>query len=780
MDALKKLKAFTNIFGVEIAMDSIFYTLYRDSLDKRYRKENFEYRSLGSLSNVKILDKEILFEFQNISLSIKPVFSNGLKITWKKCEIDTGIREPDGNFKFNYKEDKDKFTIFTDNFKIEVEKDGKISFFNNENEWFRTDLPPEFSGNKFKTESRIRKDSIIYGLGEHAKSLNLRGNKFTLWNHDANGSYGPGDEPLYLNIPVYYDLKDNRGYFVFYNNPSRAEVDLCYTEEDEISFNFDGCGLEYYIFFGKVDELLKNYADLTGHPALVPKWSLGFHQSRYSYMSEDEVLSIAENFKKYNLPISAIHLDIDYMDGYRVFTFDKERFPNVKGLAQKLKTMNINLVVIIDPGVKWDPDYELFKEGQENSYFVKSNDGNIIYAPVWPGLVAFPDFTDPHVRLWWGSKYKFYLDHGIKGFWHDMNEPAVFTIWGDNTLPLSAQHKVGEHIDAHNLYGLFMAESAYSSLTKLMNERPFILSRSGWAGLQKYAWTWTGDTESTWAELHETISTIINLGFSGIPYAGVDIGGFSGSPSPELFLRWFQMGAFLPLFRVHSSKGTRMREPWLFGEKIMQIMKNFLGIRYKLIPYIYTLTYEANRTGKPLIRPVSFIDPSLSDVDDEFLLGDSILIVPILHQNAKSVYVRLPDGEWYDFWDDSLKKNTFLEKVDLSKIPIYVRSGSIIPMENNGSMEIHIYGNGEAEGIVYMDDESLDPKYTIHKIRMEKVDGKIILTWKRDGDFDDNYKEWKFVFHGMKVEKAKINGKTIKVEKNEFAVEEKFEIAEIE
>lgn len=344
--------------------------------------------------------------------------------------------------------------------------------------------------------------------------------------------------------------------------------------------------------------------------------------------------------------------------GYRIFTVDTRQFPNLAGLARDLADKRVFLVTILDPGVKHDR--AVLNEGLAGNAFCTLPDKTLARAPVWPGWCAFPDFTDPRARAWWGRQYPRLLVAGITGFWHDMNEPAAFAIWGDPTLPHATRHapdgRGGDHREAHNLYGLLMNQAGYEALRAYRPQRrPFILSRSGWAGVQRYAWNWTGDVESTWEALRQTVATVLGLALSGIAFTGPDVGGFSGAPSAELYLRWFQLATFLPFFRTHSAKFIPRREPWSFGEPTLSIAREFLKLRYRLLPYLYTLAWTASQTGHPLVRPLFWPDgkdPTLWDVQDEFLLGESLLVAPVLVQGAQAREVILPEGTWYGFFDD--------------------------------------------------------------------------------------------------------------------------------
>jgi len=454
-------------------------------------------------------------------------------------------------------------------------------------------------------------------------------------------------------------------------------------------------------------------------------------------MNDGEVRDLVEGFRSNDLPLSAVHLDIHYMDDYRVFTVNRERFSDLPALSKEMADEGVKLVAILDPGVKVDGDYPLFRDGAHRKAFCETADGRTVQAPVWPGWCAFPDFTSSEVRKWWGEQYAKVVEWGVSGVWHDMNEPAAFAAWGEPTLPRCTRHdfdsRGGDHREAHNLYALLEARAAHEALQKLRpGQRPWILSRSGWAGLQRYAWTWTGDSESNWWSLKQSIRFALSLGMVGIPYNGPDIGGFGGSPSPELFARWFQMAAFLPFFRTHCAVFAPRREPWVFGEPTTSIIRGALKLRYRLLPYFYTLAWAASQKGAPLVRPLFWLDESdssLRSVDDQFLLGDALLVAPVVQQGAKTRRVVLPKGRWARFSISDFRfsispgeevvrgmggRDEVLEgpgevevPVTMEEVPVFVREGSVIPMREEGKVVLHAWpgrdGEVRARGTLYSD-----------------------------------------------------------------------------
>ncbi len=628
-----------------------------------------------------------------------------------------------------------------------------------------TARPPTLTGASWAQTCDLRPEERIYGLGERAAPLNLRGGAYRFWNTDPGGSYGPGADPLYMGIPVYMGLHDGGSYLVFHENSWEGAF-----ETSEVSRTsevwFAGGALRTYLIVGTPAELLERFTALTGRPELPPRWALGFHHCRYGYASEAEVRTTIAGFEQHKLPLDVFHQDIDYMDGYRVFTVDKSRYPNFPSLTNELHGRGIKLVTIIDPGVKTDPQWDMYRDGRTANAFVgqtgfprvptstgykelmgTQRKSSPTRGLVWPGWSAFPDFTSPAARQWWGQYYTRLLDQGVDGFWHDMNEPAAFTAWGDPTLPHNAAHDMegrgGMHAEAHNLYGLLMDRAGHEALRQHRPQRrPWLLTRSGWAGVQRYAWHWTGDTESTWEALRMTIPQVLNVGVSGVPYCGPDIGGFSGNPNAELYTRWFQMAALLPFFRNHAAKTSRPREPWVYGEPYTSIIRNSLHLRHRLMPYLYTLAWEASRTGAPLARPLFWMEPGnpdLWDVDDAFLLGNALLVAPILEPKAKLRKLHLPSGRWHYFWSDYCLEDTmqFETPVSLQRIPIYVRGGTVLPTEEGNQLILEVYpdGSGLAAGEVYSDAGDGYGLWRVDSFRVEPHPSEVLVFHSHAGDY---------------------------------------------
>jgi alpha-glucosidase len=688
------------------------------------------------------------------------------------------------------------YTLTTQGLSIAIHDDGGLEFSSPAGQTLRCEKPPLRQGETWTHCSILRPDECLYGLGEQAGSLNLRRfgspDRHRLWNTDPGGSYGRGADPLYMPLPVFHGLHHDGSYMVFHENYHAGEWKLTPPNlgghgPGTLTVQFEGGMLREYFFSGTPVQTLTRFTELTGRAPLPPHWSLGYHQCRWGYRTEAEIRNIVAGFREHHLPLEAIHLDIDYMDGFRVFTVDKQRFPDLKKLAEDLDNLGVKLITIFDPGVKIDQAYPVYRQGIEQDVFCKLPDGKVLRGLVWPGWSAFPDFTNPKTRLWWGEFYLPFLQAGVSGFWHDMNEPTSFTISGDMTLPLATQHdldgQVGDHIEAHNLYALLMNRAAFDALQKLNPERrPWLFSRSGWVGQQRYAWSWTADTESTWEGLRLAIPTVLGLGLSGIPFAGPDIGGFNGNPSGELYLRWFQLAALLPYFRTHSAIGTSPREPWVFGEPYTSIIRHFMRLRQRLMPYLYTLAWEAGQSGLPLVRPLfwkCWDQSALWEIDDSYLLGEDMLVVPILEKGLSRRKITLPPGIWYSFWDDSRYEGPGEIQVDaeLETIPIFIRAGTLLSTQEDGRLVVHLYAQTvstdqpeSGRTPLYSDAGDGYGDYRIDFFSLTREDSRIILSREDQGKYPFPYTGVELELHSLLPRKATLDGRQLAVSLSRFPV----------
>lgn len=532
------------------------------------------------------------------------------------------------------------------------------------------------------------KNDYIYGLGEKTGFLNKNNDKTINWNKDVFEPHTRSNKELYQSINMFTYMSSSFKYGMFIDNASKVTFNFSDYDNDALISTEIG-KLDYYILTGdSLKEIISDYTLITGKTHLPPLWALGYHQSRHSYQNENELLNIYQNFKNREIPVDAIYLDILYMDRYKVFTFDKKRFPNIEKIIKKLKADGIKIVPIVDPGVKVEKGYHIYEEGIKNNLFCLKDDNLVFTGDVWPGVSAFYDFLDEKAQKAWGENHRFYTDMGIEGIWNDMNEPSVFNT-PNKTMTDDVIHNTYSgkktHKEVHNLYGLAMSKATYEGLFSLLNKKPFVLTRAGYAGIQKYAFVWTGDNRSSWEHLEMTLPMCMNLNMSGVSLCGVDIGGFMDDCFEELFIRWIEVGVFLPFFRNHCSIGLRPQEPWAFGEECEKIVKRFIRLRYELIYYIYSVIYNAHLTGIPVMRPLVLEyenDDKTYSIHDQFMLGSNLLIAPILRPGEKNRKVYLPEGLWYDFFTNKKYEgnNYYIIDAQLDEIPVFVKGNSIIPL----------------------------------------------------------------------------------------------------
>jgi len=590
--------------------------------------------------------------------------------------------------------------------------------------------PATFQLGGFSVSKQMPADEHYFGLGDKAGSFDRRNQAYTLWNTDV----GPQEstDPLYKSIPFFLGINATRSYGIFLDNTWRTWFDFGKQARDAYSFGAEGGPLDYYFLYGPTPkQVVEAYAYLTGTPPLPPLWALGFQHSRYSYTPESQVREIAKHLRTDKIPSDVLYLDIDYQYKNRPFTVDPKTFPNFPGLVADLRRQHFHLVTITDLHIAHAPNqgYAPYDAGKAGDHFVKNPDGSEFIGVVWPGPAVFPDFTRAQTREWWGGLYREFVQDGVAGFWNDMNEPSVFEV-PSKTMPLNTVHRIEEpgfttrtatHAEIHNIFGLENVRGTFEGLLKLRpDERPFVLTRATYAGGQRYGFTWTGDNSATWNHLRLATQMVLNLGVSGIPFVGADVGGFNGSPQSALLTRWVEQAAFSPFFRDHAAKGTLPHEIWNNGLEPEVIRRRYIETRYRLLPYIYSLADESSRTGLPLMRPLflEFPDVFAADfdhLDTEFLLGPSLLVAPPPFAETLDDYaISFPkDHEWYDFWTGL--KTAAVPKIHppLDLMPVYVRGGSIVPLQPliqntdeipSGPLELRVYPGSQCSGSIYLDD----------------------------------------------------------------------------
>ena len=632
---------------------------------------------------------------------------------------------------------------------------------------------------------KLHQDEKFVGLGEKTGHLNRRGSGYTNWNTD-NPHYEDWDDPLYASIPFYIGIHSGLNYGIFLNNTTRTRFNFGAGNNRVAYFSAEDEQLDYFfIYRKKISAIITDYSFLTGRIKIPPVWSLGFQQCRWSYTPDKEVMEVATAFHDKQIPLDVLYLDIGYMDAYKVFTWNPKTFSQPGKLVNNLKNLGIHTMVIIDPGIKVEKGYPVYEEGVKNNYFIKYPDGTNYSGQVWPGWCNFPDFTNQTVRLWWGEQFKILVDDGVTGFWNDMNEIAV---WGKVVPPVVRLNWEGmgsPYTKAKNVYGMLMARSTYEGTKKLLNgKRPLILTRAGFAGLQRYSAIWTGDNQATDNHMLLGIRLVNSFGLSGIPFAGYDVGGFGGNASPGLYVRWVSLGTFSPFFRVHSSITTKRSEPWSYGVSAERIAKRFIELRYHLLPYIYSAFYAASQTGIPVQRSLSIAytqDEKVFDpqFENQYLFGPFLLVIP-----AKStqtiVKAWLPEGHWYSFYDDDKINGPeeLLTESPLDKLPVFVKEGAIIPIQklvqNTGinpgdTLEIHLYCGNVTRSFVYYEDDGNTYNYENGSFYKRTITYKgkanYLVFSKSEGNFTSKFKIIRLIFHGFdeNITDVDVNGKSKKL-----------------
>jgi alpha-glucosidase len=672
--------------------------------------------------------------------------------------------------------------IVTDSLKAVIKKSPfAITFYTPNGEIINEDetgLTTSWVNESVTTYKKMQDGERFIGLGEKTGSLDRRGSGYTNWNSDSFG-YSTGTDPIYSTIPFYIGIHHNLNYGIFLDNTYQSDFNFGSSNDRFSSFGARGGEMNYYFIYNKhVADIITSYTALTGRMKMPPLWSLGYQQNRYSYYPETEVYRIAQTLREKKIPADGITLDIHYMDHYKVFTWDKDRFPDPVKMTNKLKDMGFKLTVIVDPGIKVEKGYGVYDRGEKDNIFIKYPDSTNYKGEVWPGWCNFPDFTNPKGRAWWGTEMKKYGADGISGIWNDMNEIAT---WGqkmpDNII-FDYDGKKASHLQTRNVYALNMARASYEGAKAAFNKRPFILTRSGYAGLQRYSAIWTGDNRSEDSHMLLGVRLLNSLGLSGVPFTGMDIGGFTGNPSQSLYARWIQIGAFNPYFRNHTAVNTKSSEPWTYGEEVLEISRNYINLRYKLLPYLYSTFYEATQSGHPVMRSLAIdytFDKNIynGQFENQYLFGSSFMVAPF-EGNATFGKIYFPAGKWYDMYTGEVQDGNQQKIVQLSmhKLPVFVKESSIIPMQSliqttaekpTDTLTIHIYKGELHNRFVYYEDDGESYAYengAFYKRAISYDPAKRLIVFdKADGSLSSKFKNIKLVLHGFnELTEVKLNG----------------------
>lgn len=743
----------------------------------------------GNLSKVIVNGQEIVFEAGGVFGKVAVYSPSVIRVRLDKKPLGRDfsyavVAQPQ-KVKTIITQNEESVTIFTDSLKAVIHKKPfAIAYYTTDGQLINQDEPGLTIGwvdEEVTTYKTIMPGERFIGLGEKTGNLDRQGNAYTNWNSDTYG-YQVDQDPIYSTIPFYIGIHHKLNYGVFMDNTYQSDFNFGASNNRFSSFGAHGGEMNYYFIYNKnIAGIIQSYTALTGRMKMPPLWSLGYQQNRYSYYPDTEVLRIAQTLREKKIPSDGITLDIHYMDRYQLFTWDKNRFPDPVELTSKLNKLGFKLTVIVDPGIKVEKGAPAYESGAKDSVFIQYPDKTFYTGQVWPGWCNFTDFTSEKGRAWWRKQVKFFADNGVSGIWNDMNEIST---WGQkmpSNVLFDFDGAKTTHLQAHNVYALEMIRSSYEGAREHFKERPFILTRSGYAGLQRYSAIWTGDNRAEENHMLLGVRLMNSLGLSGVSFTAMDIGGFTGGASTSLFTRWMQIGAFIPYYRNHTALNTKASEPWAYGEDALEISRNYINFRYKLIPYMYSNFYESTQTGMPVMRSLAInytFDPKVYDpaFQNQYMFGGAFMIAPF---ESTKEYGRIyfPEGTWYNLYNDEQiqGQQEAVEPLNMSHLPVFVKESSIIPMQSlvqttseapTDTLTLHIY-NGRLNNtfILYQDDgksynyENND--FNKRVINFDPTQKKLTIS-EPAGNFNSKFEHLKLVMHGFKnLDKIALNNKVL-------------------
>ena len=644
-------------------------------------------------------------------------------------------------------------------------------------------LTTSWIGDEVATYKKMQEGERFIGLGEKTGNLDRRGRAYTNWNTDAY-RYGPGDDPLYASVPFYIGIHHGLNYGIFFDNSYQSDFNFGASNKRFASFSAQGGEMNYYfIYHPKVADIIGSYTALTGRMPLPPLWSLGYQQNRYSYFPDTEVMRIAHTLREKKIPADGITLDIHYMDAYKLFTWDKTRFADPAAMTSKLAALGFKTTVIVDPGIKVEKGYGAYQRGLKENIFIKYADGENYTGEVWPGWCHFPDFTSENGRRWWRNEVKVLASAGIAGLWNDMNEIST---WGQkmpNNVLFDFDGAPTTHKQGHNIYGMEMARASYEGMKAATGQRPFMLTRASFAGMQRYTAIWTGDNRAEEEHMLLGVRLLNSLGVSGVPFTGMDVGGFIGTPTPSLYARWMQIGAFNPYFRNHSAYNNKAAEPWSFGEDVLDIARNYVNLRYRLMPYLYSAFADAAGTGEPVMRSLAIDYTHEASIynplfQNQYLFGKAFLVAPF-ESTKEFGKIYLPAGRWYDLYSDTVHAGgrDMLAELSVARLPVYVKEGSIVPVQSlvqstsekpSDTLAIHIYKGNVDNAYAYYEDDGASFAHEKGVYYRRAINygalARTITFGAVEGSFKSKFSKLEIVLHGFNESPAlKLNGKALAI-----------------
>ena len=733
---------------------------------------------IGNFKSMKTTGQEVTIKAGNAGLKVIYYSQTVVRFRIDKdlsaADFSYAVAAKPGQGGFKIQDGRASVSLVTDSLKIEIGKDPiRIQIKNAKGKILSEDYNPYgtgWQGTEITSYRKLFPDEKFIGLGEKTGNLDRRGNKYEMWNSDIP-AYPSNADPLYVDIPFFMGIHDSLTYGIFLDNSSRTRFDFAASTDNLFSrFTVAEGELNYY-FFGAstIAGIIGDYTWLTGRMPLPPYWSLGFQQCRWSYYPDEEVLDVAHQFRARRIPCDMIYLDIDYMDSYKIFTWNPKGFRDPHAMISQLKGMGFHVATIVDPGIKVEPGYFAYDAGIKNDYFVKYPDGSRYIGSVWPGRCHFPDFTSEVVRQWWGSSFSHLVEPGVEGFWNDMNEPSA---WGQD-IPDIVQFSFDGHgasmKQAHNVYGLNMSKATFEGTKKLLaGKRPFVLTRAAYAGIQRYSAVWTGDNVASDEHMMLSARMVNSMGLSGLSFVGPDMGGFMETPSKELFVRWLSLGVYTPFFRNHAAKGENRKEPWSLGEDVEASSANLISQRYRLLPYIYSAFYTSTQSGLPVARSlaINFMNDEKIwwwKYQEEYMFGDNILVAPVsCKQDFARIY--LPEGGWYRFSSGEFYpgKQEVTVSAPLDDLPVFVRASGIIPMQSviqntsekpSDTLDLHVYyGMKPASFLYYEDDgQTYNFEHGVYCKRMISYDAGAmsIVIGKTEGSLTSRYSKVRLLLHAF-------------------------------
>jgi len=732
-------------------------------------------QNLGNLNTYHRSETGIKAKTECGYIQIQVFSSSIIKISLSKDDFfedfSYSVIAKPGEVRFEIQEDQDSIFVKTDLIKLRISRSPVLfTFYDSKGEIINEDesqMGASWIGEQVTTYKKLQEGERFIGLGEKTGPLDRKGASYQNWNTDAYGYHG-GSDPLYCSTPFYIGIHHQLSYGIFFDNTYKTFFNFGASNNRFASFSADSGEMSYYFIHGSnVSEIIQNYTWLTGRMEMPPLWSIAYQQCRYSYYPDREVVNLARTFREKEIPADVIVLDIHYMDKYKIFTWDKKNFSDPKALIDHLKELGFQVVIMCDPGIKVEEGYEPYSDGLKQDVFIKYPDGSNYEGQVWPGWCHFPDFTNPKTREWWGSKFKEYVELGVEGFWNDMNEIAT---WGQSlpeNLEFDFEGNKATTRRGRNVFGFQMARSTYEGTKKLLKgKRPFNLTRSGFSGVQRYSAVWTGDNVSYDEHMLLGVRLVNSLGLTGISFAGYDTGGFVGESSPKLFARWISIASLSPFFRAHTMINTRDSEPWSYGEEVEQICRNYISLRYQLLPYIYSLFYRSSQSGEPIQRSLAIDYTFAPEVyshqfHNQYLFGPYILVAPV-ESTRDLVKVYLPEGEWYYLFNGkkySGQQEIIMES-PIHKLPVFIKAGAIIPShktisnttEKPEELVLHIYHGPSSSFEFYEDDGTTfdyqNNHYCRRILQFDSSHSKLILHQAK-GDYLSAFKKIKLVLHGF-------------------------------